>query len=253
MSKYPDFEGGWGRGSSVGRWDPTKPAGKGQEAPLTPEYQKVFEANQAKQKAGIWFDPKATCGPPGMPRLMAMYEPMELIIKPKAVYMLFEAVNAIRRVWTDGRDWPKEPSPSWAGYSIGRWVDSKGAGRFDALEIETRHIEKGPRTYDGNGIPLAFTNDTVIKEKLYLDPNDPNIMRNEITTIDGALTRPWTVNRFYKRDKSPPEEFICTENDRWVVVGGRTYLTDAEGYFMPSVKDQPPPERKYFEKHFPRN
>ena len=68
MSKYPDFEGGWGRGSPVGRWDPTKPAGRGQEAPLTPEYQKVFEENQAKARSGIWFDPKAVCGPPGMPR-----------------------------------------------------------------------------------------------------------------------------------------------------------------------------------------
>jgi hypothetical protein len=37
-------------------------------AALTPEYQKVFEANLAKGKAGIFFDIKGTCGPVGMPR-----------------------------------------------------------------------------------------------------------------------------------------------------------------------------------------
>ncbi len=38
-----------------------------------------------------------------------------------------------------------------------------------------------------------------MKEKLYLDKADRNILRNEITTIDHALTRPWTVSRFYRR------------------------------------------------------
>ena len=66
--KYPDWEGLWNRGSPVGTWDPTKPGGLGQQAPLTPEYQKVLEANLAKGKAGVQFDIKGTCGPVGMPR-----------------------------------------------------------------------------------------------------------------------------------------------------------------------------------------
>src|SRR3984957_13732187 len=86
--KYPDWEGMWNRGSPVGTWDPTKPGGLGQQAPLTPEYQKVFESNLAKGKAGIVFDIKGTCGPVGMPRAVMMYEPMEIVIKPKTTYML---------------------------------------------------------------------------------------------------------------------------------------------------------------------
>ena len=65
----------------------------------------------------------------------------------------------------------------------------------------------------------------IIKERIYLDKADPNILRNEITTNDHALTRPWTVSRFYKREHNPQwEEYNCTEDNRWVVIGGQTYL-----------------------------
>src|SRR3984893_12322511 len=120
--KYPDWEGLWNRGSPVGAWDPSKPGGLGQQAPLTPEYQAVLEANLAKGKAGIQFDIKGTCGPVGMPRLMILYEPMEIIIKPNATYMLVESMSPIRRIYTDGRDWPKEKDSSFTGYSIGQWL-----------------------------------------------------------------------------------------------------------------------------------
>ena len=36
---------------------------------------------------------------------------------------------------------------TYAGYSIGKWVDENGDGRYDALEIETRLL-KNPRTYE---------------------------------------------------------------------------------------------------------
>src|ERR1700722_1358498 len=200
--KYPDWEGMWNRGSPVGTWDPTKPGGLGQQAPLTPEYQKVFESNLAKGKAGVVFDIKGTCGPVGMPRLMILYEPVEIIIKPKVTYMLCESMSPIRRIYTDGRDWPKESDPQFVGYSIGTWLDTDGDGTYDTLEVETRNL-RGPRLFDSAGIPLHADNETIVKEKLYLDKADPNILRNEITTYDHALTRPWTVSRFYRRDLEP--------------------------------------------------
>src|ERR1700719_2524121 len=104
---FPDWKGEWSRiGSWV--WDPTKPGGAGQQAPLTAEYQAIFEANLAKGKAGVQFDIKGTCGPVGMPRLMIFYEPMETIIKPDMIHMLFESMSPIRRVYTDGRGWPEQ-------------------------------------------------------------------------------------------------------------------------------------------------
>ena len=110
---------------------------------------------------------------------------------------------------------------------------------------------RGPRLFDSTGIPLHADNETVVTEKIYLDQKDPDILRNEITTFDHALTRPWTVSRFYRRDHEPVfEEYPCTEDNRWVTIGGELYLADGEGYLMPIQKNQPPPDPKYLQKYF---
>ena len=84
------------------------------------------------------------------------------------------------------------------GYSIGKWLDTDNDGTYDTLEVETRYM-KGPRLMKSTGIPLADDNSTVVKEKLYLDAKDPNILHNDITTTDNAFTKPWTVSRFMRR------------------------------------------------------
>jgi hypothetical protein len=249
--KYPNWDGLWKRGSPVGVWDPTKPGGLGQQPPLTPEYQKVFEANLAKGRAGELYDIKNICGPVGMPRVMIMYEPMEVVVKPKATYMLLESMSPIRRIYTDGREFPNEvDAPQFVGYSIGKWSDTDGDGVFDTLEVETRYM-RGPRLMESTGIPLHADNETVVKEKLYLDKSDPDILRNEITTIDHAFTRPWTVSRFYRREHNPNfQEYPCTEDNKWVTIGGELYLADPEGYLMPIQKGQKAPDPKYLQKYF---
>ena len=46
-SKYPDMQGQWSRPRGVGiQWDPSKPPGRGQQPPLTPEYQAIWEASR---------------------------------------------------------------------------------------------------------------------------------------------------------------------------------------------------------------
>jgi hypothetical protein len=247
--KYSAWEGIWGRGSPPASWDPTKPPGPGQQAPLTPEYQAVYEANLAKAKAGVAFDPKYTCGPVGMPRVMALGT-MEFIVKPTVVYMLLESTSPLRRIYTDGRAWPSDPDRSYVGYSIGKWLDTDTDGAHGTLEIETRAL-KGLRLVDNSGIPLATDGETIVKERLFLDKADPDIMHNEITTIDHAFTHPWVVSRFYKRVRDGrPQEDNCAEENRLVVIGGRTYFTDADGYLMPIQKDEPAPDPQLFQKYF---
>ncbi len=252
--KFPDWDGLWGRGSPVGLWDPSKPPGPRQEAPLTPEYQAIYQSNLAKGRAGTFFDIKGICGPVGMPRVMIAYEPIEIILKPKTVYMLAESMSPLRRIYTDAREFPKEEADAlrnFSGYSVGKWSDTDNDGTYDTLEVETRYMQ-GPRLFDSTGIPLHKDNQTVVKEKLYLDKADGNILRNEITTIDNALTKPWTVNRFYRRVVNNPiyEEYNCTEDNRWITIGDKLYLLDGEGYVMPIQKDQPPPDSKYLQKYF---
>jgi hypothetical protein len=245
-SKYPDWKGQWTRASSA-QWDPTKPPGAGQQAPLTPEYQAIFEANAADLAAGGQTNnPTIRCIPPGMPRIMIMYEAMEIVITPPTTYMLIEYADPLRRIYTDGRDWPAEIEPTYAGYSIGHWEDTDGDGRYDTLIVETRGM-KGPRNFDGSGLPLHEDNQTVVKERLSLDKSNPNILHNEITTIDHALTRPWTVIHDYKRSRKPIwNEYTCSEDNRYVRIGNESYEVSGDGYLMPLKKGQPPPDLRYF-------
>ena len=180
-----------------------------------------------------------------MPRVMMIYQPMEIIIKPNVTYFLLESTSPIRRVWTDGRGWPKTYLPAFAGYSIGQWLDTDNDGKYDTLTIETRGIS-GQRLFDAN-VPLADDDSTVVKEKIYLDKANPDTMKNEITTMDSALTRPWTVLRQYKRvAKAEYAEYNCEEK-RNVVINGETYWIGVDGYLMPIGKDQPPPDLRHFQ------
>src|SRR5262249_20509609 len=96
-SKNPDLTGQWGRAGGargVGRYDPTKPPARGQEAPLTAEYQAIYEANLADQaQGGQGIDPTYRCLSPGMPRVMHAYSPMEIVVTPKTTHILIEHIH----------------------------------------------------------------------------------------------------------------------------------------------------------------
>ena len=246
-TKYPDLSGQWRKPPGVGnQWDQTKPLGRAQQPPLTPEYQAVFEASMADQReGGQGNDPPSRCVPFGMPRIMTVVFSMEIIIKPDTTHMLFDH-SLPRRIYTDGRDWPRDIEPSFLGYSIGKWIDGDGDGRYDALEIETRGL-KGPRTYDGTGMPFHQDNETVLKERIYLDKANPDVLHDEITTIDHALTRPWTITKTYRRDNNPVWfQWNCAEDNHHVLIGKEDYFVSADGLLMPGKRNQAPPDLRYF-------
>ena len=117
------------------------------------------------------------------------------------------------------------------------------------LEIETRGPFKGPRAYDPAGLPLAFDNQSIFKERIHLDKANPNILHNEMTVIDHALTRPWTVDKKYLRNPGPRPvwpEYYCGENNAQVSIGKENYFLSADGLLMPARKDQAPPDLRYF-------
>jgi hypothetical protein len=255
-SKYPDLKGQWSRFVVPGlpgqpSFDQTKTWGFGQEAPLTPEYKAVLEASlvdQAKGGQGNFTD-GSRCLAYGMPLMMAAFYPQEYIITPETTYILINNADHSRRIYTDGRDWPKEIEPTYQGYSIGKWLDAEGDGRYDVLEVETRGPFKGPRVYDATGLPLHRDNQSIFKERIYLDKADPNILHDEITVIDHALTRPWTVDKRYIRNVNPQPvwlEYVCNENNAQLSVGKDNYYLSADGFLMPARKDQPPPDLRYF-------
>jgi hypothetical protein len=270
-ARYPDWKGAWTRwfppgsvlepngGFTAGgqpSHDQTKPWGQGQEAPLTPEYEKVFEASLADQAnggEGNFFDHSVRCMPGGMPLMTIAFGAMEYIVTPHTTYIALGGGEPLRRVFTDGRDWPTDldPAPTYAGYSIGRWIDEDGDGLYDVLEVETRGPFKGPRAYDATGLPLHFDNQSIFKERIFRDKADPNILHNVVTTIDHALTRPWTVDKKYVHSSNPRPRWVeagCAESmaNSLIAIGKDSYYMSADGLLMPVRKNQPPPDLRYF-------
>jgi len=80
--RYPDWKGQWSRaptgvaGQPQPPFDPSKPWGLGEEAPLTPEYQAIYEANLKDQAAGGPGTNGASCRSHGMPMTMNVLAPM---------------------------------------------------------------------------------------------------------------------------------------------------------------------------------
>ena len=96
-------------------------------------------------------------------------------------------------------------------------------------------------------IPLHENDSTVVKERIALDKSNPDVMLNEITTIDDAFAKPWTVTRKYRRMKNTEySEYNC-EDKHNVVINGETYWIGIDGFLMPIAKDQPPPDLRHFQ------
>ncbi len=267
--KYPDLKGQWVRWGPSGpdltgplvrlgpsgnfrtRFDPHKPPGLGQEVPFTPEYQALFEANLKDQAQGGQGSAQTfSCISPGMPRATNGFSEYEFVISPHTFYILTRHIDDDRRIYTDGRDWPENIEPTFLGYSIGHWIDTDRHGRYDLLEVETRGPFKGPRAFDVTGAPLHKDNQTLVKEKYYLDKVNSDILHIDVTVLDHALTRPWTVNKTYGREPNKDTPFWrennCGEYNNHVKIGDQNYMLSADGSLMPTRKDQPPPDLKYF-------
>jgi hypothetical protein len=181
--------------------------------------------------------------------MMSGVSPFEFLFAPDITHILFERTEfAPRRIYTDGRDWPKTEQTWFTGYSIGKWLDTHSDGRLDTLEIETRRV-RAPRVWDQSGIPMADDPDGIIKERIHLDPKDASKLLVEMTTIDNSLTRPWTVLKTFKRQTEIWwNEDDCVEGQAHVTIGDQVYFKSADGTIMPMKKNQPPPDLKYFKR-----
>jgi hypothetical protein len=207
------------------------------------------------EKGGQGIDPTYRCVSPGMPRVMIAYSTLEFVVTPDITYVLMSRDHDFNRhIYTDGRDYPANMAlePRFLGYSVGKWLDADGDGHYDTLEVETRGL-KGPRVFDATGIPLHEDNQTIIQERIYLDKVDTNLLHDDITTVDHALTRPWVVHKTYRRVAADKSTWfghaVCGEDNAHVGIGKEVYFLSGDGLLMPATKDQPPPDLHYFKKY----
>jgi hypothetical protein len=94
---------------------------KPEEAPLRPE-----TAAMLKNTKGY----VGSCLPIGIPIAFLVSEPDEIVQTPTQIVMMFESDGTHRQIHLGGRPLPKDPSPAWLGYSVGKWEG-------DTLVVET--------------------------------------------------------------------------------------------------------------------
>lgn len=97
-----------------------------EEPALTPwalaKYKEAKSSNSGQFNLETTNDPVLTrCDPPGVPRVYFHPYPFEFLHTPKYTLMLYEYDHMIRRIYTDGRQLPEDPDPTWMGHSVGRW------------------------------------------------------------------------------------------------------------------------------------
>ena len=159
--------------------------------------------------------------------------------------------HLLRRIFTDGRDLPKDDRADLPGYSIGKWIDTDGDGQYDTLEVETRGF-KGPRTYEIDWHPAARGQPVDVQGTHLSRQEQSDILHNEITAIDNALTRPWTVDKRYRARSQSARRLArnrsVAEDNAMVVIGGENYFLSADGLLMPAKKGQSPPDLRHFDK-----
>jgi hypothetical protein len=127
----------------------------------------------------------------------------KIVQTPNLLAMLSGGTN-YREVFLDGRELPKDPNPSWNGYSVGHWdgatlvIESNGFNDRTWLDplghphTEALHVTERIRRPDFGHLEI---------QKTYVDP--------------GALAEPWTVPIRMELDADTEQlEYVCNENER---------------------------------------
>ena len=171
------------------------------ELVMLPWAQNVYNQRRATEGKD---DPHGYCIPSGVPRSYTPPYPFKIVTTPKLVIVLFEAVQGYRQIFVDDRSLPRDPNPTWTGYSVGRWEG-------DTFVVETSGFKEGA-WLDNEGHPgsdaLHVTERFHRKNFGHMDVkvtiNDPK-----------AYAKPWTVTLpFSLFPDDEIIEYVCNENNR---------------------------------------
>jgi hypothetical protein len=174
---------------------------------LQGEYQALYQKRAEAFKAGIAVDDlTADCLPAGVPHLLIVPYPFEIVQTPGRVTFLYEYDSAVRRVPL-GVAPPAHPDEDTATYN----GDSYGHWEGDTLVIETINI-RGETQLDFSGLPHSDA--LRVTERLHR--KDATTLEDQITLTDSkAYAEPFTVTRLYRtRPKWKISEYVCEENNR---------------------------------------
>jgi len=193
----PDLSGIW-QVMNTAAWDIQDhsaqkgvPAGQGvvegNDIPYQP-WALAKKKENYEQRATL--DPEAKCYLPGVPRMMYMPFPFQIIQKPNELTLLFEFVHAVRYIFTSGTPHPPGPIEWWLGDSRGRWEG-------DTLVVDVIHFND-QTWFDRAG---NFHSDALHLVERYT-PIDTDHINYAVTVEDAKVfTRPWTMSMILYRHK----------------------------------------------------
>jgi hypothetical protein len=171
------------------------------EVPFQPWAEQLYKYRRETQSKD---DPTGRCVVGGVPRSDAVPYPFKVLNVPGMTVILYEAVHSYRQIFTDGRDFPKDPNPAWFGYSVGKWEGND-------LVVTTTGFNDNV-WLDNFGHPA--TENLRVTERFRR--KDFGHMDIEITIDDPkAYTKPWTITLpLTLQPDTELLEYMCTENNR---------------------------------------
>jgi len=171
------------------------------DVPFQPWAKKLFDERRATLSKD---DPTGYCIPGGVPRSDAVPYPFKVVQPPGMVVILYEAVHSFRQIFLDGREIPKDPNPTWMGYSVGHWDG-------DRLVIETAGFNDHG-WLDNDGRP----NTEALHVTERFQRRDFGHMDIQVTVDDAkAYTKPWTVTLpLTLQPDTELLEYVCGENNK---------------------------------------
>jgi hypothetical protein len=197
-----------GKADISGIWQPAPPyIGniatdlKPGDAPFQPWAEALFKHRRDTESKE---DPTGNCIPGGVPRSDAVPYPFKIVNSERMIIVLYEAVHSYRQIFTDGRELPKDPNPTWQGYSVGHWEGG------DFVAETSGFNDHGWLDNDGRPATDALHVTERFKRK------DFGHMNIEITIDDPkAYTKPWKATLPLKLlPDTELLEYICGENNK---------------------------------------
>jgi hypothetical protein len=186
---------------------------EGSEIPYLPA-----AAAMKKENAENWLarDPEIRCYLPGVPRMMYMPYPLQIIQGQNSILVVSEYASASRVVRMNSQE--KSPTTSWMGWSVGRWDGEALVVEVTAQNDRTWFDRAGNHHSEALKVVERFTladRNTINYEATIEDPN--------------VFSRPWKIAMpLYRHVEANAQllEYRCVEFAEELMYGHLRKLTE---------------------------
>ena len=179
------------------------------DTPMRPAADRLF-----KQRVATYAndDPAVGCLPEGPRTSLAGLDPLRIVQSPYLIAILYET-GQYRQIFTDARQLPKDPNPTWMGYSVGRWDG-------DTLVVETTNFKEHPM---GLSTSLPSSTRKRLTERFRLSQDRKSLNYSGVIEDPVYLARPveWSGQWLYRPN-------MPHSNEKCDLDVARKFLSDFE-------------------------